>query len=655
VSEQPAHPAGAPDVEGVLEAVRAAGDGLPDARAALRARQTRAGEADVARALAGFLEGSPSAQRLRAGLRELGVSQKAMEASARWWRAQRAVGGRNDGGGHGGEEDERPVIRVTEEVHRDIERAIAALELDPDLYCRGGALVRVVRGDGGEPSIAPHTVATLRARMTRFAHWVKTDESGETVPCVPPDVVTVGVLEMKEWPGLRPLAGIVETPTLRVDLTVSQRPGYDPATRTLYLPTIDFPAVPESPTQQESADAMRFLWVETSYDFPFRGMGYADAGSLESDPDGVFRYVQAKACADAWGITSAIFSRVARPAIVGNVPAILFDAAGPGSGKGLSADVVALATDGRIPEKLTWPNHGDRGSTDAEVEKRLVGPIVEGAGLIVWDEILGAFGGPSVNNALTCEGKIKVRIITTPSTPTLSYTAVMLGCGNNITARDNTHRRSLIARIESPDEDPDKHTGWRRPNLRASVAELRPRLVVAALTVLRGYAAALDRGEGEVEGVEVWGGGFESWSQLVVRAMVWAGGGNVMGCRPSNDPEARNEEKDQVAVIMDAIARLEPKREDGSPTGEGIAVATVLNALYTPEQMKGQAAPDGFDDAREAIDAITETGSGRKPAGKKLGDKLHLWRRRPVAGKMLETTKKDRNKSQRWTVRGAKR
>jgi len=653
VSEQPANPAGSPDVENILQAVRAAGADVTDARAALRARQTRAGEADVARALATLLEGSPGSQRLRAGLRELGISQKAMEASARWWRGQQAGRWRGRGGGPG-ETDERPIIRVTEEVHRDIERAIEALEQDPDLYCRGGALVRVVRGDGGEPSIAPHTVATLRARLTKFAHWMKENESGDVVPCVPPDAVTVGVLEMKEWAGIRPLAGIVETPTLRPDLTVSQRPGYDPATRTLYLPTIDFPAVPEAPTQQESADALRFLWVKTSYDFPFRGMGYAPPCE-DGDPDGVRRYLEAKKHPDAWGITSAIVTVVGRPAITGDVPAILFDAAGPGSGKGLSADVVALGTSGRVPEKLTWPNHGDRGSTDAEAEKRLVGPIVEGAGLIVWDEILGAFGGPAVNNVLTCGGRVKVRIITTPLTPTLAYTAVMLGCGNNITARDNTHRRCLIARIESPDEDPDKHTGWRRADLRASVKGLRPQLVVAALTVLRGYAMALERGEGDVEGVDVWGGGFEAWSQLVVRAMVWAGGGNVMGCRPSNDPEARNEEKDQIAAVIDAIVRLEPKDAEGKPTGDGISVARVLDALYTREQLKGEAPDDGFGDAREAIDALTETAQGRKPQGKRLGDKLHLWRRRPVGGKVLDAgARKDRTKAQRWTVRSGR-
>lgn len=639
---------GGPDVEALLGLVRAAGEacGSDDPKAALRARQGRAAEPDVVGALAELPEGSPAAQRLRAGLREFGVTTRAIDAGVKWWRAQRAVGGRGGGDGEGGE---RPTIRVTDDLHLDVAAAIRALRADPDLYARAGALVRIVRGDAGEPIIAPHTAATLRPRLTMFARWTKIGESGDVETCIPPDAITNAVLEVRDWPGIRVLTGIAETPTMRPDRTVLQRAGYDPETRMLYIPGAEFPPVPDEPTIDDAREALRFAWVETSYDFPFRGLGYADPGALETDPDGVMRFLSARDCSDAWGVVSAIGTIVVRPAISGDVPAILFDAATPGSGKGLQADIVGLGTYGRIPEKLTWPNQGDRGATDTEVTKMLAGAILDGSALIVWDEILGAWGGPPINNVLTCRGRTKLRILGTANTPTLPYTSVMLGAGNNITARDNTHRRVLVPRLESPDEDPSKHGGWRRANLRASVTDLRPRLVVAMLTVHRAYVVAGMPDTYTRDGVEhpmpaEWGGGFEDWSRLVVRAVLWAGGGNVLGCRPTDDPEARNEERDAIAAVIESLARLD--------AGGGLTSKGLVDLLFTRERLKGEDThDDGHNGAREAIEELTGTQSGRRPDTKKLGDKLFLWKRRNVGGRMLVPVQKDRSNARRWAVR----
>jgi putative DNA primase/helicase len=540
---------------------------------------------------------------------------------------------------------------VTDDLHFDVAAAIRALRADPDLFARAGALVRVVRGDADEPIIAPHTTATLRPRLTMFARWTKIGESGDVETCIPPDAIVNAVLEAREWAGIRVLAGIAETPTMRPDRTILQRAGYDPDTRMLYLPGADFDEVPDEPTRDDACNLLRFEWVETSYDFPFRGLGYADPATLVDDPDGVLRFIAARDCPDAWGIISAIGSIVARPAISGDVPAIVFDAATPGSGKGLQVDVVGLSTYGRIPEKFTWPNQGDRGATDTEVAKMLAGAVVDGSQLIVWDEVLGAFGGPPVNNVLTCRGRTKLRIIGTPNTPALPYTAVMLGAGNNITARDNTHRRVLVPRLESPDEDPSKHEGWRRPDLRASVAELRPRLVVAMLTVIRAYVVAgmpntYERNGAEHQMPAVWGGGFEDWTRLVVHSVLWAGGGNVLGCRPTDDPEARNEERDAIAAVIESLGRLEPK------PGEGLTSKSLVDLLFTRERIKGEDThDDGHNGAREAIEELTDTVSGRRPDTKKLGDKLFLWKRRNVGGKMLIPAAKDRSNARRWTVR----
>lgn len=659
--EAPA-PADAPDVEALLETVRAAGDGASDAKGALRARQTRAAEPDIMSALAGLPDGSPSAQRLRAGLREHGVAVRAMDAAVRWHRAQSRAQRRSPVVALHPEQDDRRPVRLGPALHRNVAEAIEALCDDPDIYARDGALVRITREPGAAPVIRPHTAATLRVRLARYARFEKWEggEEGEWVQCLPPDQVTKGVLEAAEWDGIRVLVGIIEAPSMRPDGSVIQEPGFDEATGYLYLPTTTFPEIPDHPTPEQGAEALRFLWVETSYDFPFRGLGYADPAALAADPDGAFRFLAAKDHADAWGICSAIMTVVGRPAIDGDTPAHVFDASAPGSGKGLQVDLVCLATSGRVPSKLTWPTAESRGEVDSEVGKMIGGEALSGSPVVIFDEVVGAFGGPAINNVLTCGGRTKIRILGQSATPERRWTAVMLAAGNNISCRDNTHRRMLMPRLESTDEKPEEHTGWRRASIRTWVRDHRAELVAAALTVLRAFIVAGRPGTHEVDGAQVplstmWGGGFESWSELVPRAIVWAGGGNVLGCRPTADPEARNEEREAMAVILDAVSRCEPKDANGSPTGAGITCGGLLDLLYTRDRLKGEAAPDGFEDAREAIDSLTSTPSGRKPNAKKLGEKLRLWRKRPIDGRLLDVAaKKDRANVQRWRVRSVK-
>lgn len=326
----------------------------------------------------------------------------------------------------------------------------------------------------------------------------------------------------------------------------------------------------------------------------------------------------------------------------------------------MSVDLVGIVTTGRIPPKTTWPS-GDRGDRENEIEKRLNGDIAEGSPLIVWDEIRGPFGGAAINNTLTCHGRIKIRLITKPEKLTLPYAAVMLGTGPNVAWCDNTHRRGLSIRIESPDEDPTRRRSWRREHLIPWVTDHRAPLVVAAFTVLRGYVHA---GCPEVEDasgakVETWGGGFERWSNLVARAIVWAGGANILGCRPTEDPEASNEERDAMIAIISAVSRLEPKDDAGRPTGHGITLRTMVDTLYTPERVRGRTAeggevpPDGFDDAREAISGLVGSGN-RKPDTTPLGARIKVWKKRPVAGMVLDTAPGKSGNCARWTVRHTK-
>ena len=69
---------------------------------------------------------------------------------------------------------------------------------------------------------------------------------------------------------VRRLSGVVHAPMLRPDLTVLDEPGYDPATRLLYLPepSVEHFRVPNQPTPAELAGA-RDLLLDLIADFPF--------------------------------------------------------------------------------------------------------------------------------------------------------------------------------------------------------------------------------------------------------------------------------------------------------------------------------------------------------------------------------------------------
>ncbi len=448
--------------------------------------------------------------------------------------------------------------------------------------------------------------------------------------------------EAGEWVSVRPLAGVLEHPSL-VPGGVLDAPGYHEPTGYYYHPAIGFGPIRTALTQPECAELQRKLWVHLCYDFPYRGMGYPAPGSGQSDPDGAARYALARARPDAWGVLAAIYTLLARPAILGDTPAIIFDASTPGAGKGLQVDVVLLVVFGRILGKLTGPTTGG-GEADHALEQMLGGEARAGAACVVLDEITGLFGGPPINKVLTSGGRTKLRILGVTETAEHDWRAVLLGAGNNVGTRDNTHRRTILPRLEPPIERPEEHTGFRHPKLPDWIRAHRVELVTAALEVMTGYRAA---GSPDM-GIPEWGGGFEEWT-MIARAIVWAGGGNILGCRPSADPEARNEEAIRMGLILDALEKLAPG--DGS----GITIGRLLDALYTPDVIRGRSAdgeplrPDGYEDARDAINAATGAKGGRKPDSEPLGKVFRTWKKRPIGGRQLQPLGLA-GKVQRWGV-----
>ena len=392
----------------------------------------------------------------------------------------------------------------------------------------------------------------------------------EQVATVPNSHVVQGLYDRGQWPGLRRLVGLLETPFLRPDGTVCQRPGYDPATGYVLLLAEPLPPVPEHPTHDQARQALRLLVDEVFPDFPF----VSEAA----------RHVP----------VANLLTVLARPYLGdGNTPLFAYDATTPGTGKTLAADAVGLIATGRVAPKTPYP------ADTSELEKLLGATAREAAPLLCFDNINTPFGGGHLDLATTCNGSYKARLLGVSQTAQSTWRTVVMGTGNNLQMKGDTARRTLLCRQESPLERPEVREGFRHPDLLAWVSEHRGELVAAALTLLRAYGAA---GQPVPPGVRPVGS-FEAWSRLVAGAIVWAGGPNVLetlGAASDDEDPERAAHRVMLALWPDLCAQ----HSAAALTAKG-----ALEKLY-PVRNDREPPPDadGFDDLREAIELVCPAG-----------------------------------------------
>ena len=506
------------------------------------------------------------------------------------------------------------VIRIGPDLDRAVDAAVDALRGEPALYQRDGQLVRITHtaddeADAaalvGAPQIRPVAPATMRETLTRVARFERRDgRDGDWRPTVPTDAVTHAVLARGEWPTVRPILAVTECPTMRPDGSIIDRPGYDAATAYVYEPheSMRGVRVPARPTRADAQRALAEL-VEPWAEMPWRSE------------------------ADRSVALAAVLTLLARPAIRGAVPGFVIDAATPGSGKSLSTHVVAMIATGRPAAMAHWPVDED------ELSKVFGAYAVRGASFVTLDNIATPFGGAPLDRCLTAVDTVELRILGRTEVPTLRWRAVIMATGNGMEIIGDTTRRVLVGRMEPAEERPEERTGYRHPNLLAWVSSERARLVQAALTVLRAYVVA----ERPEVGVRPWGG-FEAWT-FVAAAIVYAGGADPTACRiGAGDDGAR--------AALGALLGMW-QRWAGT---EGRTARETVERLYTAERLRGQAAPDGWDDLREAIEALAPTKPGTTPSPRTLGERLRRAKGRVVGGRRLAIAGENRNGMKLWAV-----
>lgn len=512
-------------------------------------------------------------------------------------------------------DDDRPTIVIDTDVETMTSRTIAALANDRRNFQRGGQLVIVTNAEPlpkdddekrkgarfatGSPMVRAMSLPTLNERAATAVRFVKVNADGDERPELPPPSVITAVHNRGEWPGVLELAGVIETPTMRPNGTLIQKPGYDRETGFLYSPNATFPIIPDRPTQAHAREALAELqdiWV----DFPF--VGENDGGSSRMVP------------------VAALLTVLVRPAIVGPVPAFVVDASTRSSGKSLVVQLVVEIGTGRPPALATFPTGRDGG---AELEKMLASYALAGALVVPFDNIsIGTtFGGAALEKYITAGGKVSLRKLGQSEAPEVPWNGVIFGTGNNLLIGDETARRVLSGRLVSPLERPEERTDFKYPRVVEHVRAMRPRLVAAGLTIVRGYVAA-NRPDTKTLVL----GSFEAWSELVPRAIVWAGGHDVMGARVTGAADA-----DEATMNLATVLALLPALLKEQP--KGLTANGILDALYPGP--KPHDPPDGYGELRSALESATGARPGTRPESAKLGTYFRGHRDRKIDGKRL--------------------
>ena len=244
---------------------------------------------------------------------------------------------------------------------------------------------------------------------------------------------------------MRSLAGVVETPIIRADGTLLDRPGYDDLTGLFYRPLGEPPKVPALPSRADAIAALARL-LDAVSDFPLAGDAHRAA----------------------W--LASVLTPLLRWAFAGPGPLFLFDANIRSAGKSLLAKVSALISTGRIPATMTLPSEED------ERRKRITAIAMAGDLIVLLDNIEGVIGGAVINSVLTSETWADRILGLSKNTGTLPWLAVILATGNNatwaLTPRVAPSRSDWRARLKGQRPAPTSRTGICDPGYGPSAREL---------------------------------------------------------------------------------------------------------------------------------------------------------------------------------------
>ncbi|MBA7568952.1 hypothetical protein ES708_10689 [subsurface metagenome] len=380
-----------------------------------------------------------------------------------------------------------PRIIVTNRFLREkTADTIAAVELankPPQIFERGGNLVRISQDEFGSPYIETLTESACRGFIERAASYVRKNDEGKIIPLAAPPLDIVRDYMSLPNRNLPALLNVSEIPVLRSDGSIVIEAGYDEASRLYYEPApgLMMPAVPDNPGKKE-LEAAATLIQEPITNFPF-------------DTE-----------ASRTNALAVLITPVCRPMIAGLVPLCLIDKPQPGTGAGLLSDVIGIIATGRTAVMMAPPR------TDEECEKRLASVLLHGQAIVTIDNIEGYLYFASLAMLLTT-ATFQTRILGQTKEVRLPNRCTFVVTGNNVRLGGDMPRRCYLSRMDAREARPWMRDpkSFKYQHLIQWVKENRGKLLAAILTMARAWIAA---GKPIPEGLPPLGG-FEDWTDTI--------------------------------------------------------------------------------------------------------------------------------------------
>ncbi|MGS2646424.1 hypothetical protein [Streptosporangium sp. G12] len=332
--------------------------------------------------------------------------------------------------------------------------------------------------EDGPAQVRPLAMAELKARVeVRYAVGRSREvprKTGKTDPSTGEEEVVI----RKEWephlfpvaatqhahnaaltndgvPNLRHLAGVSHTPVMRPDGSVVDTPGYDTATRLLYLPAVglEVPPVSLRPTPAEVKAAVELLMRPVA-EFPF---------------------VQEHYRANWHGM---LFTPALRPMLPPPYQLGVIDAPSPGSGKSYLATMLRIVHGGVL--RSEFPADAD------ELRKAVTATLVgTTAPVVTFDNVRGVIRS-SVLEGLLTTASWSDRPLGHTSNVTVPNDRLWTMTGNNAVIGGDLARRCLWVTIDPQMPNPHERTGFRL-NPGTWARDNRGAVLHAMLTIARAW------------------------------------------------------------------------------------------------------------------------------------------------------------------------
>lgn len=277
---------------------------------------------------------------------------------------------------------------------------------------------------------------------------------------IPPISCQIALALPSMLDNLKPLRGVVHAPTVRPDGSVIGRPGYDGATRLLYLPEpgLRIPAVSDRPSA-EDIDGARKLILDMIRDFPF-----------VTDHDRA-------------AYLGALLTPLLRLITPPPYKLFIVSAHQAGSGKTLLAQL-ALAIHGgvfrtELPDK------------DQEIHSSVTAILAATtAPIVLYDNATGLIRSPILAGLLTSRQWDAREFGKNTSMLQLTNDRLWMMTGNNAAVGGDLARRTVWINIDPGRPDPQLRQGFAIPDIEGWVTAHRGDLLAALLTLVRAWVAA---------------------------------------------------------------------------------------------------------------------------------------------------------------------